>query len=72
MIWKKKINSPKVCIEIEFLFEGKAEEGEAEWGISCWIFHYIRQPVCDKQKQLKFSFLIYSDSLEIMHMNIVL
>lgn len=30
MIWKKKIISPKVYIEIEFSFEEKSEEGEAE------------------------------------------
>lgn len=58
----EKISSPKVCIEIEFLFEEMSEKGETERGISCWIFHYIRQSVCGKQKQLKFLFLIDSDS----------
>lgn len=47
---------------MEFSFEEMSEKGKAEWEISCWIFHYIRQSVCGKQKQLKFLFLIDSDS----------
>lgn len=47
---------------MEFSFEEMSEKGEAKWGILCWIFHYIRQSVCSKQKQLKFLFLIDSDS----------
>lgn len=47
---------------MEFSFEEMSEKGEAGWGISCWIFHFIGQSACGKQKQLKFSFLIDSDS----------
>lgn len=73
MILKKKKNQlPKSLHWNQILIWRESEEGEAEWGISCRIFHYIRQLVCDKQKQFKFSFLIDSVSLQIMHMNIVL